>query len=69
MSYQLDRDIPLIEVKRPSIADEYADNWQRGYEWGRYNKSRRDPEMVARFLRTFETRNAFDRGYEEGLRT
>jgi hypothetical protein len=67
MSYNLEDDIPLITVKTPSIADECPNDWQRGYEWGRYNKSRRDPEMVAMFLKTFEPRNAFDRGYAEGL--
>ncbi len=69
MTYQLDDNIPLIEVKRPLFADMYADDYERGFSWGRYNKSRRDPEMVARFLRTFEPRNKFDNGYQEGLRT
>lgn len=67
MTYQLENDIPLIKVKRPHLADAYPDDWARGHSWGLYNKSRRDPEMVAKFLRTFEPRNAFDRGYMEGL--
>lgn len=65
--FRLDNNVPLPEVKRPLLADLYPDDWQRGHDWGRYNKSRRDPEMIAKFLKTFEPRNKFDRGYMEGL--